>query len=102
MFFSDPHVTYLHTYFQGLAGMNADIQALLLDAGLLLLVGMAVVFLFLSLLIGVVNLISRLCSRFAEPQPAVVTPKRTQVPASVSAAEVAAISAAIHQYRNPS
>ena len=83
--------------------MNAEVQQLLLDAGLLLLVGMAVVFLFLSLLIGAVSLISKVCRRFPEAVSHVTTaatPRKPNVAAGISAAEVAAISAAIHQHRN--
>jgi oxaloacetate decarboxylase (Na+ extruding) subunit gamma len=82
--------------------MQTDITSLLMDAALLLAVGMSVVFVFLSILIVVILGIRRLDNAL----PAVAADKPLQrgsgsttqtegVPPSV----VAAITAAVHQYR---
>ncbi|WP_416305838.1 OadG family transporter subunit [Neptunicella sp. SCSIO 80796] len=80
--------------------MENDIATLLNEAALLMVVGMVVVFLFLVLLIGAVNLIAAICAKFPDTDiPS--TPTRTPVASNkaVSANIVAAISAAIHQHR---
>jgi len=70
----------------------------LLDAGLeLMLAGMGTVFLFLTLLILATMLMSGLVQRFLPVAP----PADTAPGSSPSAAELAAISAAIHQHRLP-
>ena len=45
-----------------------DIGALLTTAGNLMLTGMVGVFVFLSLLIGAVTLMSKLASKFSQPE----------------------------------
>lgn len=84
--------------------MTDDISTILVDSAMLLLVGMSVVFVFLTLLIGAIHLIQWLCNKFpaAEepyvPQPsgAVATAKKDDINPQL----VAAISSAVHQYRN--
>ncbi|GAB3034577.1 OadG family transporter subunit [Bowmanella dokdonensis] len=79
--------------------MDPNVTSLLQDAALLLLVGMVVVFAFLSLLIGVVNLISWICGRLPEPVQPVHELKRLSPSVGPSPAVVAAITAAVHKYR---
>lgn len=84
--------------------MQPDVMSLLLEAGMLLLVGMSVVFLFLTLLIGAVNIIAWGSAKFPEEVPKSVNKARSSSsPATnqsgVSAPVVAAISAAVEQYR---
>lgn len=84
--------------------MKADIVSDLIEAANLLMVGMGVVFIFLSILIGAVTLMSWLNRRFPEATPtsaasrssSTKTITRTQ---GVSPNLVAAISAAISQHR---
>ncbi|WP_000581306.1 oxaloacetate decarboxylase subunit gamma [Vibrio sp. RC586] len=77
------------------------IGSLLMDAATLMVTGMAVVFLFLTLLVYLVQFMSRVVPQ--EAPEAAVTPKKSQKiqPAtdSVSPQVVAAISAAVHQHR---
>ncbi|WCP66701.1 oxaloacetate decarboxylase subunit gamma [Vibrio tubiashii] len=78
-----------------------NIGSLLLDAATLMLTGMAVVFIFLTILVYLVRLMSKLVPQEV-PEP-IVTPiqnNKVQSPSSaVSPKVVAAISAAVHQYR---
>ncbi|ENM5826208.1 TPA: oxaloacetate decarboxylase subunit gamma [Vibrio cholerae] len=77
------------------------IGSLLMDAATLMVTGMAVVFLFLTVLVYLVQLMSRLIPQ--EAPEAAVTPKKSQkvqpITDSVNPQVVAAISAAVHQYR---
>lgn len=83
--------------------MDNEIFALLNESFWLLLTGMAVVFVFLTLLIGAIKLIERFCQVY--PGEEAVPPKPvSSAPAEVSAKGVspqvvAAITAAIHQHR---
>lgn len=61
----------------------------------LMLAGMGMVFVFLAMLIGAVNLMTTLVMRFFPEAPAKTTPPTTVT----DAATVAAIGAAVHQYR---
>jgi oxaloacetate decarboxylase (Na+ extruding) subunit gamma len=61
----------------------------------LMLAGMGIVFAFLAMLIGAINVMSGIISRFYPEPPNVETP----VSLSTDKATVAAISAAVHQYR---
>ena len=76
-----------------------DIGQLLATAANLMLTGMVGVFVFLSLLISAIIIMSRLASRF---EPPVTAPSRTpsiKAP-GVPSAHIAAFSAAITQYKN--
>ena len=78
--------------------MDAQIVDLLKESALLMLVGMGVVFAFLSLLIVATNSLARFANPVNEADaPTVHTPS---LPANqLSPQTVAAIGAAIHQYR---
>lgn len=80
--------------------MLTYMQEQLLDAATLLLVGMSVVFVFLTLLIGAVNTIAWVNRLLPEETPA----QSAFVPANkagqVAPQTVAAIAAAIHQHRS--
>jgi oxaloacetate decarboxylase gamma subunit len=82
--------------------MNDEIINLLFESANLLAVGMIVVFVFLSVLIGAVKLMSAFIQKF--PEPSMLESSNKIMPASqdtnsVSPDVAAAISAAIHQYR---
>ncbi|MCF2950184.1 OadG family protein [Paraglaciecola aquimarina] len=84
--------------------MQADVASALLEAANLLLVGMGVVFLFLTMLIGAVNLIAWANRLFPEDQSShsssqSFTPKVSQNSQQVSPKIVAAITTAVRQYR---
>lgn len=75
----------------------------LVGAGIeLMLVGMGTVFLFLTLLVFVVKLMSALVSRFVTLETAVTpaTASQNNPSAAIPAAHIAAIAAAIDQHRN--
>lgn len=77
-----------------------DISALLIEAGNLMLTGMVVVFVFLSILIITIKAMSKVLVNF---QPSSLANKKSQPSSHNSAipqAHIAAISAAIKQYRN--
>ncbi|MBB1422895.1 OadG family protein [Pseudoalteromonas sp. SG43-7] len=76
-----------------------DIGQLLATAANLMITGMVGVFVFLSLLISAITIMSKLAGRFEQ---SVATPTRTpSIKASgVSSEHIAAISAAIAQYKN--
>lgn len=78
-----------------------NIGSLLVDAATLMITGMTVVFLFLTILVYLVRLMSKLVPEEV-PEP-IVTPNqnnKVQTPSSVVSPKVAAaISAAVHQYR---
>ncbi|WP_088332184.1 OadG family transporter subunit [Lacimicrobium sp. SS2-24] len=79
--------------------MTPELSSQLQDAGLLLVVGMVVVFTFLGLLIGAVSLISVYCRKFPGAAP---SETQGRIPVSrkgLSPAVVAAITSAVHQYR---
>jgi len=99
--------------------MNNDISSTLLDSLVLLLVGMTVVFVFLSLLIFAIHGIRRFCERWPEDKGGELSLAASHLQGvsgsnvsgnSLSGSEglakegippeiVAAISAAVHQYR---
>lgn len=62
----------------------------------LMLVGMGIVYLFLAMLIVAIMVMARLVSRFL-PDLSVVT--ETPMPQTVDQGSIAAITAAIHQYK---
>ena len=75
-----------------------DIGQSLDTAANLMVTGMIGVFVFLSLLISAITLMSKLMSRFEEP---VVEPRTPSLKAQgVPSGHIAAISAAIAQYKN--
>ncbi|WP_339685857.1 OadG family transporter subunit [uncultured Pseudoalteromonas sp.] len=76
-----------------------DITALLTTASNLMLTGMVGVFVFLSLLITCVTVMSKLVSRFAEPELAMPARTPSFKSQGVPNEHIAAISAAIAQYK---
>ena len=84
--------------------MQANVTELLVESATLLVVGMAVVFVFLTMLIGGIKVIAFINSRL--PAEIADTPRAplSRVPTkasttTVNASTIAAISAAVHQYR---
>ncbi len=78
-----------------------NIGSLLGDAAVLMLTGMTVVFIFLTILVFLVRLLSKLVPEEA-PQPSIAPAQAKKIQPSTSGVQpqvVAAISAAIHQYR---
>ncbi|AWL12684.1 Oxaloacetate decarboxylase [Saliniradius amylolyticus] len=86
--------------------MNSEVSALLADAGMLMLTGMSVVFIFLVLVIGAIHLIGvvhrLLPATESDEAPAMRSPAQSATTGKPSQAVIAAISAAIHQHRNKS
>lgn len=82
--------------------MPTTLASQLTESALLLVVGMAVVFIFLTLLIGAVHLISAFCAKYPgvqdEPKPVRRVANRSK-DEGLSPSVVAAIGAAVHQYR---
>ncbi|CAM3012435.1 oxaloacetate decarboxylase subunit gamma [Vibrio mytili] len=80
-----------------------DIGSLLVNAATLMVTGMAVVFIFLTILVYLVRLMSKLVpEEVLEPIAALKTTKNTNIQSTSSAVSpqvVAAISSAIHQHR---
>ena len=76
-----------------------DIGQLLATAANLMITGMIGVFVFLSLLISVIIIMSKLASRFESPITAPVRTPSIKAP-GVPSEHIAAISAAITQYKN--
>ena len=87
------------------AAMTAsnDVNNQLIEAAVLMGVGMTSVFLFLCLLIVAMHLLAALVTRFPGPQPKPIRPKTEPVSASaVPDTVLAAVTAAVHQYRKSS
>lgn len=81
--------------------MTKDIYSTLLDAAGLLLVGMVVVFVFLTILIGAIHLIEWLSNKVPNAEENVIAPQAAGAQQeAISPQVVAAISSAVHQYRN--
>lgn len=81
--------------------MTDDIYSVLLDAAGLLLVGMVVVFVFLTILIGAIHLIEWLCNKLPDTEELQINPQVSGAQSdAISPQVVAAISSAVHQYRN--
>ena len=75
-----------------------DISQALAMAANIMLLGMVCVFSFLGMLVIAVNLVAKFCP---EEEPAIATVKPgTNTNNQVSESVVAAISAAVHQYRS--
>ena len=82
-----------------------NVTELLIDSAALMLVGMIFVFIFLGLMIGSVKLIALFCQKFpgsmdAEQQHHFRQTPSNPVDEQISPATIAAISAAVHQYRS--
>ena len=77
-----------------------DLVQLLEKAALLMVLGMVIVFAILGLLVFMINLVARLLARWAPVADESAMLPLPATAASPSAAEVAAITAAIHQHRN--
>ncbi|MBZ9610097.1 OadG family protein [Rheinheimera maricola] len=75
------------------------VAELLLEAASLMFIGMVAVFAFLLLLVVVVQLISAVMQRYFPVKPADKPSMADNSSNSVSPAVIAAISTAIHQYR---
>jgi len=80
--------------------MQTGISEALIEAAMLLAVGMVVVFAFLSLLILVIKLIARVSNQYPQTNTNLEAGIKTGAPpATVSPAVVSAITAAIYQYK---
>ena len=78
-----------------------NIGSLLGEAATLMITGMVVVFIFLTILVYLVRLLSKLVPK-EKPEPITATTKNTNRPSTSSNVRpqvVAAISAAIHKHR---
>ncbi|GAB59451.1 OadG family protein [Rheinheimera nanhaiensis] len=75
------------------------VAELLLEAASLMLIGMGAVFAFLLLLVFIVQLISRVMQRYFPAKATASNVVTTPGSSGPSAAVIAAISTAIHQYR---
>lgn len=72
--------------------------ALIADGVELMLVGMGIVFIFLAMLVLVINFVSGLIQRYL-PEPTVVPVSVRKSEGATEQQTVAAITAAVHQYR---
>ncbi|CZF78617.1 oxaloacetate decarboxylase subunit gamma [Grimontia marina] len=77
-----------------------DLGSTLQHAATLMLTGMVVVFIFLTILVGLVKLMSRLVPEELPPQATTTTTPSNNNNGQVSGETIAAISAAVHKYRN--
>lgn len=77
-----------------------DLGSTLQQAATLMLTGMVVVFIFLTILVGLVKLMSRLVPEELPPQATTTTTPSNNNHGQVSGETIAAISAAVHKYRN--
>jgi oxaloacetate decarboxylase gamma subunit len=84
----------------GFKGRRMDIGAVLATAGSLMLTGMVGVFVFLSILIGAVTIMSNLVARFSPADVAVPVKSPSFKSQGVPNEHIAAISAAIAQYKS--
>ena len=91
--------------------MTNDISALLLDSAILLVVGMSVVFVFLTILIFAIHAIEWFANKLPSEESVTnksVTPSFQSAPTAAPAGSnvdpkvVAAITAAVHQHRSNS
>ncbi|WP_068546079.1 OadG family protein [Thalassotalea crassostreae] len=69
-----------------------------IEAGMLMLVGMAFVFAFLGMLIFAIKLLAKIASNFEEPVPASTNTARAN-PNEIPEGVVAAITSAVAHYR---
>ncbi|MDD1791831.1 oxaloacetate decarboxylase subunit gamma [Enterovibrio makurazakiensis] len=77
-----------------------DLGSTLEQAATLMFTGMAVVFVFLTILIALVNLMSRLVPEELPPQVTSTTTPNQNNNGQISGDTIAAISAAVHKYRS--
>lgn len=81
--------------------MEPTLAEMLLAGAKLMLIGMGIVYLFLSLLVWIIRITARLLQRFNPEQEALPGPIRSGVPPEAGDADVVAvIAAALHRYRN--
>ena len=66
----------------------------------LMLIGMGIVFAFLALLIVIVNIMASVIQRFFPEAPMIAITPASASTSHTDAGVIAAISAAVHQYRN--
>ncbi len=66
----------------------------------LMLIGMGIVFAFLTMLVVMVNIMTRVIQRFFPVTPITVVTPASASTSHTDASIIAAISAAVHQYRN--
>ena len=66
----------------------------------LMLIGMGIVFAFLAMLVVMVNLITSAVQRFFPETPLTIASSASASTSHTDAGIIAAISAAVHQYRN--
>jgi oxaloacetate decarboxylase gamma subunit len=78
--------------------MDSDMTEMMSNGVELMFVGMGIVFLFLTMLVGAINLMSSLVQRFFPDMP--VMGIMPAVPSGIDKTIIAAISAAVHQYRH--
>ncbi len=78
-----------------------ELSSVFMEAGVLMAVGMAFVFGFLSLLIIAINLLASFSSRYPDPVPSVKQPQQTASSntGEISPNIIAAISSAVAHYR---
>ena len=66
----------------------------------LMLIGMGIVFAFLTMLVVLVNIMSLMIQRFFPEVPVTAATPASALTSHTDASIIAAISAAVHQYRN--
>ena len=76
-----------------------DITGSLVQAGQLMLIGMAVVFVFLSMLVWLTKLLSATVMKFQNESTTPVSNELSTHAGDIPPQTVAAITAAVHQYR---
>lgn len=73
----------------------------LISSGIeLMMTGMGIVFLFLTMLVIAINMMSSLVQRFFPEPPPTTVSVPVSAPSGIDKSTVAAISAAVHHYRN--
>ena len=76
-----------------------NVSELLAEAGILMLVGMVVVFLFLSLLIVAIKLLTKFAETYPDPIKPTKNETKTTNFSKTSPQVIAAITAAVKQYK---
>ncbi|MFK5948870.1 MAG: OadG family protein [Methylococcales bacterium] len=73
----------------------------MMTAGIeLMFIGMGIVFAFLALLIAMINIMTAIIQRFFPEEPITATVPSSALTSHTDAGTIAAISAAVHKYRN--